>query len=437
MGNGAGQINQGLLSLLPDKKGKGSAMNTERQPVEKFNYFLGIITLGVIFCIVWFLWYVFMNPNTVFKLYTPMYGFSLVVMFLTIIVFLTHVIDYHAFLDHSSDQAVSIRRGIGFTLLAFVMMIVVYYLFFWGFIGKFGVAYFSPYSIVASGGIGAELFVARENASTAIIYLCAAFLWLALYWKVGFGSWPWHKLSAGVIAWSRFFAVSFFVILVYAVMFHPHVCYLFYPAQTKAGVEAWWTEMAGTGSAFFSLGLILCALMWVIYSDLLWEGYPWKMFEQNGKGNFGKGFVTFILTFTMGIVILYIMLQVMNYFWDEAFVGGQYTDGPDFRYIHAGEISGFLILAAFIWKNYFNNFPNKGGIWLRSVSRTAICFMVGMLIYWFYYSPLATFFLAKVEGFAQPGDTPLVWTMLFLSIILVQSEFFEGWPLNKQYTGDN
>ena len=44
----------------------------------------------------------------------------------------------------------------------------------------------------------------------------------------------------------------------------------------------------------------------------------------------------------------------MNYFWDEAFVGGQYTDGPDFRYIHAGEISGFLMLAAFIWKNYFN-----------------------------------------------------------------------------------
>jgi len=58
--------------------------------------------------------------------------------------------------------------------------------------------------------------------------------------------------------------------------------------------------------------------------------------------------------------------------------------------------------------------------------------VLGLLIYWFYFSPLATFFLAKVEGFAQPGDTPLVWVLLFLSIILIQSEFFDGWPLKRK-----
>lgn len=407
-------------------------MSAQERPTDKFNYFLGIVNLAVVFCIVWALWYIFMNPSAVLKLYTPMYGFSLVVVLLTSIVMITHVVDYHAFLDRAASSASAVTRGILFTVAAFLLMIFMYYLFFWGFLGKFGVAYFSPYSIVASGGVGAELFVARENASTAIIYLCTAFLWLALFWKVGFGPWPWQKLSPGVIAWSRFFAIGFFVTLVYAVMFHPHVCYLFYPAQTKAGVEAWWSEMAGTGSAFFSLGLVLCTLLWIVYSDLLWEGYPWKLFEHNGESCFQKGFATFILTLTLGVIILYVFLQVMNYFWDEAFVGGQYTDGPDFRYIHAGEISGFLILAAFIWKNYLNNFPNIGSRWLKCVLRTVICFVFGMLIYWFYYSPLATFFLAKVEGFAQPGDTPLVWTLLFLSIIMIQSEFFEGWPLRKQ-----
>jgi hypothetical protein len=55
----------------------------------------------------------------------------------------------------------------------------------------------------------------------------------------------------------------------------------------------------------------------------------------------------------------------------------------------------------------------------------------GMLFYWFYYSPLATFFLAKVPGIAQPGDTPLVWTILFLSVVMIQVDFFEGWPLRK------
>ena len=407
-------------------------MNTQQESTGQFNYFLGIVNLAIVFCLVWLLWYIFMNPNTILKLYTPMYGFSLVVVFLTCIVFLTHVVDYRAFTGDSAGRKTPVGRGITYTITAFLMMVFVYYFFFWGFIGKFGIAYFSPYSIVASGGIGAELFVARENASTAIIYLCSAFLWIALFWKAGFGPWPWQKLSPGVIAWSRFFAISFFASLVYAVMFHPHVCYLFYPAQTKAGVEAWWTELAGTGSAFFGLGLILCILMWVVYSDLLWEGYPGKLLEENGSPSFGSGFVTFILTFTLGVIILYALLQIMIYFWDEPFVGGQYTDGTDFRYIHAGEISGFLILAAFIWKNYFNNFPNMGNLWVRSIVRTVICFGIGILIYWFYYSPLATFFLAKVEGFAMPGDTPLVWTLLFLSIILIQSEFFEGWPMRHR-----
>jgi len=69
---------------------------------------------------------------------------------------------------------------------------------------------------------------------------------------------------------------------------------------------------------------------------------------------------------------------------------------------------------------------------MRCIIRSLIAFAGGMLIYWFYYSPLATFFLAKVVGFAQPGDTPLVWLLLFLSIILIQGEFFYGWPLRKK-----
>jgi hypothetical protein len=35
------------------------------------------------------------------------------------------------------------------------------------------------------------------------------------------------------------FVILFFVSITYSVLFHPHVCYLFYPAQSKAGVEPW------------------------------------------------------------------------------------------------------------------------------------------------------------------------------------------------------
>jgi hypothetical protein len=142
--------------------------------------------------------------------------------------------------------------------------------------------------------------------------------------------------------------------------------------------------------------------------------------------------MVFICTLTLGIILLWVLLQIFIVVWYEPFVGGQYTDGPDWRYIHAGEIAGFFILAAFIWKSYFNNFPNLKNVWARSILRSLFVVALGMLAYWFYFSPLATFFLAKVEGFAQPGDTPLVWALLFLSIVLIQSEFFEGWPLKRK-----
>jgi hypothetical protein len=103
---------------------------------------------------------------------------------------------------------------------------------------------------------------------------------------------------------------------------------------------------------------VLCVLFWIVASDLLWDGYPWKYLERNGKATWVKGVVVLVVTFLLGVIVLYVLMQIMNYFWDEPFMGGQYTDGPDFRFIHAGEICGFFILAAFILKNYFNNFPN-------------------------------------------------------------------------------
>ena len=407
-------------------------MNTTAETGKKFKYLFGVINLVAVFCIVWLLWYIFMNPNTVMKLYTPMYGFSLVVGFLASIVLLTNVADSYPFPEVSTKTFGPVPRGILMTVTAFLLMLFLVYVVFWGFIGKFGIAYFSPQSIIASGGQGAEIYNARENASTAIVYYFTAFLLVALFWSTGFGRWPWNTAKRGVAAWSKFFAVTFFAGILYTVLFHPHVCYLFYPAQDKAGVVSWWAGFAGTGSAFFGLGLVLCILFWIVVSDLLWEGYPWKYLEKDGESTWAKGLVVLIVTSGLGILILYILMQIMNYVWEEPFVGGQYTDGPDFRFIHAGEICGFFILAAFILKNYFNNFPNTNSLLLSAILRTILAMAGGMLFYWFYYSPLATFFLAKVPGFAQPGDTSLVWAILFLSIVMVQADFFEGWPLQKK-----
>jgi hypothetical protein len=406
-------------------------MNTAANTEKRFNYISGLINFIVVFGIVWFLWYIFMNPNTVLKLYTPMYGFALLVVLLSSIVLMTNVAGYFPFAESSAGSN-RIGRGILLTIVAFILMLFIHYIVLWYFIGKFGIAYFSPQSIVASGGTGAEPFVARENTSTAIVYFFTAFLWIALFWNLGFGRWPWQNVGRGTLAWSRLFVILFFVTIIYSILFHPHVCYLFYPAQSKAGVQPWWEGFCETGSAFFGLGMVLCSLFWIVASDLLWEGKPWSLMNKNGDGTFLKGIVTFLGTLILGAITLWILLKIFILVWDEPFLGGQYTDGPDFRLIHAGELSGFFILATFILKNYFNNFPNSANIWARATVRTVIAMGGGLLFYWFYYSPLATFFLAKVPGFAQPGDTPLVWILLFLSIIMIQRDFFSGWPLVKE-----
>ena len=72
-------------------------MDTGSDPGRPFNYLAGLFNFAVVFCFVWFLWYVFMHPSGVMKLYTPMYGFALVVLFLCSIVLISKVMDFFPF----------------------------------------------------------------------------------------------------------------------------------------------------------------------------------------------------------------------------------------------------------------------------------------------------------------------------------------------------
>lgn len=386
----------------------------------------GLVNLAVVFALVTGLWYVFLHPNGIYALYTPMYGFSLVVAVVAAIVLIARVGE---FFPLQSLKLADPLRGILFTAAAIGLAIVIVHGFFWNFLGRFGVTYFSPWSIIAAGGVGAEFLNARENASTAIIYLLAAFLWIALFWSIGFVRWPWVKASVGVRAWSRFASIALIAIVLYAVLFHPHVCALFYPAQTMAGVPPWWAGFAQTASAYFSLGLVLCTVLWIVVSDVLWEGWPWRLFDRVGEGSFARGLFALIGTVVLGLVTAWIALTVMNAVWMEPFEGGQYTEAPYFRYLHAGEIAGFGMLGAFIARAYLDAPVRR----LPAVPRLAVRMLLAALFaaaaYLFYYSSAGTALLGRVPGIGQPEDTPLVWTLLFIAVVLCQMEFFRGWPL--------
>ena len=387
---------------------------------------LGATNLAAAFLVTWALWYVFLHPNGVMKLYTPMYGFSLVVVLTTVVVAMSTFGEGWPRLEGLSSRPL---RGVARTIIALALALVIVHWFFWSFLGRYGVTYFSPGAIVAAGGVGAEFFNARENASTAIIYLSASFLWIGMVLTVGFGPWPWGASTSGVRAFSRLALVGLLAVVAYAILFHPHVTQLFYPAQIMAGVPPWWEGIARTGSAYFNLGWVMAALAVLVVTDVLWGGWPWRVLGADG--GWVRGIVAFAGSLALGAVLFVVLERGMTAAWSEAFQGGQYTDAPSFRHLHVAEIAGFLVLSTFALDTYF---PGGTGF-LHRLIRTGVAALGAVALYAFYYSAAATRLLGKVQGVAQPEDTPLVWSLLFLTVILVQRDFFQRWPLPKREPG--
>jgi hypothetical protein len=384
---------------------------------------LGALNLAATFGITSALWLVLLNPNGIVKLYTPMYGFSLVTVLVAVLVAMARVGEGWPF--RASRLPAPVRGALG-TVLAVAITALVVHGFFWGFLGRYGVTYFSPRAIIAAGGVGAEFFNARENASTAIVYLAAAFLWVSLVLSLGFGAWPWQSTTAGVRGFSRLSVATLLAVVAYAILYHPHVTQLFYPAQIMAGVPPWWAEWAQTGSAYFNLGWMMCAVAVLVVADVIWGGWPWRLL--GGEGGPLRGAAAFAGSLLAGGALFALALKLMSAAWGEPFQGGQYTDAPYFRHLHAAELSGFVVLAAFALDASFGTARSAAGRALR----TAVALAAAAALYVFYYSSAATRLLGKVPGIAQPEDTPLVFTLLFLAVVLVQRDLFGGWPLRTE-----
>jgi hypothetical protein len=389
-----------------------------------FRWVAGALHLAGAFGITWVLWYLLLHPNGVLKLYTPMYGFSLVTVLVAVLVAMTRVGEGWPFLG--SRLAPPVRGAIAAALAAGITALVVHG-FFWGFLGRFGVTYFSPRAIIAAGGVGAEFFNARENASTAIVYFAAAFLWMSLVLALGFGAWPWQSSPRGVRAFSRLSVATLLAVVAYAVLFHPHVTQLFYPAQTMAGVPPWWAGAAQTGSAYFNLGWVMAVVAMLVAADVIWGGWPWRLL---GEGPL-RGLVAFAGSGAAGAALFVLGERVMNAVWGEPFQGGQYTDAPYFRHLHVAEVAGFFVLATFALDASFGTPRSAAG----RLVRTATALGVTAALHAFYYSEAATWLFGKVPGIGQPEDSPLVWSLLFLAVILVQRDLFDGWPLRRREAG--
>ncbi len=397
------------------------------QTEERFNYLLGIIFFAIFVLINFGLWRFFFAPtHGVMKLFTPMYGLSLVAVFLGCILCLTDIFKL------GNDLGKPLR-GLALTVGSLAIFYVAYYGFFWSFLGKFGVAYFSPHSLIAAGGTGAEIWNARENASMAVTYLAVAFIFVAIIWNSGLDNFPWEKTTPTVAGWSRFFAVTFFATIIYAVLYHPHVTALFVPKQTYAGVEPWWENVAMTSSSFYHLGWMMMSVAVLTLITETFGGWPLASLPSSGGKTFLRLLATLALSIGLGFIFFYLLEGVMTKFWDEPFLGGNYTDDPRFRHLHVAEIAVFAIASIYLWQTYFGNWPTRLPILAGHAVRFAIVLLLTGGFWLFYYNQsIGPKFVDRVPGIGNIDDTALCWSIMTVVILLVHRKFFDGWPMRRR-----
>jgi len=389
----------------------------------KFSYLKGFV-LFVVFIIVNFvLWRIFFAPTKgVFKLFTPMYGLSLIAVFYYCLKVVAEVFGFGP-----NEQSKTFR--IVPLVTAVAVYFIVYYVFFWHFLGKYGVTYFSPYAIIDTGGTGAEMWNARENSSLAILYVATSFIFVTEVWDMGMGKFPWNNNSRATAGISKIFAVSTLSILIYAVLFHPNITALFVPKQVYAGVLPWWEDAAMTSSSFYHLGWIFSGMFFLILFNTSFDGKPLSYFKKDGQTGIVSGIAALIVTVVLGFIFMIAAESVMTYFWYEPFMGGNYTDDPRFRHLHVTEIAAFLILAQMIVNVYFNNVKNfSSNIATYFVRLLAVVF-TGFLIYAFYYTSLGPVFMDRVPGVGNVDDTSLCWTIMSMTIIYVHEKYLNCYPL--------
>jgi len=193
-------------------------------------------------------------------------------------------------------------------------------------------------------------------------------------------------------------------------------------------VPPWWSEWAMTQSGLFHFGWIVSALVLLYWTKMLWEGKPFSLI----KTEWLSGTVMMVSVIVAGVIIMLIGNRIMDwYFGSEAFIGGNTTEQPAWRWNHVAEMALFMQAAAVVLYYYFDNWPVKGSLPVRALVRTVIAMAGGLLIAKLYYL-LGPVFLGTVKGIGQENDTSNCWTVMFLILVTAHAVFFDGFPFKKK-----
>lgn len=379
--------------------------------------FVNFIIIATIF---YATWWIFQDPRGLMCMYTPYVGYMYSRWLLVTLIWVAYIFAYWPFNRSWLEKTHPIVKGIVLTAFTWLILMVLIKGLFYGVMGNLSIAYFNPTQLEK---IGITDFYALEYSSQAIVMFAAIASWLSPAWVVAAEEAPWQNMqqpAKGISIWITTFFLS---AIIYFITMHPHMGILYYPWQYFTSISPpWWWGFANTVSGNFSIGWIMCCTVVVWIYETTWERYPFSLIRNDVLRRFSAFF---------GIILISLALAALLYFgqelvWGEVIRGTRCDFAPDWRWLHVGEMAIFWLLSALWMKFYHNNGVNRYSTAINVLLRSAITLLAAVALYWLYYKT-AHLFLGVQKGFSHPQQFPIIPTIWFLNMMLINHWFMDNW----------
>jgi AAT family amino acid transporter len=401
-----------------------SNWSSAREIVPRWSVGLsGLANLMVLLIAVFAVWWVFFSAAGIFKLYTPLLGFSLVIWTLLIILWQVELFDFWPFRRSFLQDVHPLAKGAVFTAITIALYLILVIGIVFYVIGQFGVTYFNWQSLVRYGEIGQDVLSTRETASWAMLSLSVPFFLISTWFMFGIGDNLFPELKQPKRGFAMFGLIATISIILYAIFFHPHIGSMFYPKQIYVAVPPWWQGIAHTTSSEFSLGILFCAVVSIFFAFHLWDGFPFNFVQKQPWR-----FVFFaVVSLVLGYMIFQLQLFVFDYLWGEAYIGANNEMNFGWRYGHTVTMANFVLVIAIIQNAFFGQAYTKLPGILRGIAKTIVAIAGGLLFAWAYYSWGPTLF-GVVKGVSHPSENAAALLIMIINLLLIQDYFMDGWP---------
>ncbi len=165
----------------------------ERKLVKRWNGPIpAIVSLLLTLTVFYITWWIIQDPRGWLRMYTPYVGYMYTRWWLIVLIWMVYLFNFWPFKREWVFKTHPVVKGVVLTAISAVVLIVLIKVFFEGFLGNYGLAYFNPDQLTKLPGV--TEFFAVEYSALACLMFAAIASWLSPAWVVACEEAPWKNL---------------------------------------------------------------------------------------------------------------------------------------------------------------------------------------------------------------------------------------------------